>query len=416
MIILYSLLYAAALSVIYPFEYLKRPAELRAQWSRERRGRISGIGGSDRPRIWVHAVSVGEVLAALPLIEGLQKEGYSSVVLSTVTDTGRQIAKERMPVGTHIIYLPFDLRTFIERAISAIAPDIFLTMETELWPNLFSSMSRAGIPIFIFNGRISDRSFPRYMRIRYLLKKLFSTVEMAGVQTEQDRGRMISMGMQSDKVKITGNFKFDIKGSLRAPEWTERLEGKTIVAGSTHEGEESMMLDVYERLQNKFDDINLIIAPRHPQRFSAVEQLLKERDHRFVTRASLGKENGKIKGEIILLNVLGELAGSYAAADICIICGSFVPIGGHNLFEAAYWSKPIICGPYMNNFPLTKDFEDKQAIRIADRDSLYDILTELLGSQESREVIGKNAHKVFAENGGAVKKALNILEPYLKNI
>ncbi len=415
MIHIYTLLYCLALLLIFPFEYLKRPKALRKTWLPEKFGKIDG-GDTARGdgTIWIHAVSVGEVLAALPLIKELRASGHGSIVLSTITDTGRQIALEKAPDDVRMVYLPFDLKCALRKAIARLSPCVFMTMETELWPNLFVSMKEAGVPVFIFNGRISDRSFPGYRKIAFFLRRLFDAVAIAGVQTEQDAGRFEEMGMSREKVKVIGNFKFDIHGTLEAPPWTKRLRGGNIVCGSTHEGEEEAVIAVYAKLRERSGTVNLILAPRHPQRFNAVEKLLNTAGERFVKRSELDDGSGELRDCIILIDVLGELAGLYAVADVSIIGGSFVPVGGHNLFEPAYWSKPIVCGPHMNNFPLTGNFEKADAVRIAEKEGLYDIVSELMDSDELRERLGRNAHKVFLDNSGAVHKAVALLRPYLE--
>jgi len=310
--------------------------------------------------------------------------------------------------------MPFDLRLFLNRAIRHLSPRIFMTMETELWPNLFGAMKEAGIPVFIFNGRISDRSFPRYKKVKFFLEKLFGTVAIVGVQTMQDAERFREMGMDEEKVLVTGNLKFDIQGTLKAPDWVSSLKGRNIVAGSTHEGEEEVIIETYHKLRSGNEPINLILAPRHPQRFPDVEKLLHRKGMDFIRRSALSGQSREHENVIIMVDTLGELAGLYSVADVCIIGGSFVPVGGHNLFEAAYWSKPIICGPHMNNFPLTKDFEQNNAVRISDKGALYDIVTELLGSPELRRTMGQNAYRLFLENSGSAEKAMHILEPYLE--
>ena len=184
----------------------------------------------------------------------------------------------------------------------------------------------------------------------------------------------------------------------------------------THECEEDIIVEVYQRLSRRFTPLNLILSPRHPGRCNIVMELLKDKGIHYVRRSVLTEDNTELENIVILIDTIGELAGLYSVADVCIIGGSFVPVGGHNLFEAAYWSKPIICGPHMNNFPLTKDFMSRDAVRIADKAGLYDILFCMLESLDMRERLGKNAHRVFLENGGAVEKAMNILEPYLSRL
>lgn len=413
---IYTVLYALVQIFIFPYEYLKRPKEARKRWVTEKFGNAGKLENRSGPNIWIHAVSVGEVLAALPLIKVLQEKGYSSIVVSTITDTGQQIAHEKVPGHVKIIYLPLDLGVFLNKAIRLLSPGIFITMETEIWPNLFEAMHGAGVPVFIFNGRISDKSFPRYKRIRFFLEKLFNAVVIAGVQTGQDAERFKEIGLSQEKVLVTGNLKFDIRGALKAPDWVSSLKGRNIVAGSTHEGEEEIIIETYLKLRESYEPLNLVIAPRHPQRFADVEKLLNKKRIEFIRRSTISAESGELEDVIIMVDTLGELAGLYSVADLCIIGGSFVPVGGHNLFEAAYWSKPIVCGLYMNNFPLTRDFEKSNAVRITDKEALYDILSQLLESSDLRAEIGQNAYRLFRDNSGAVEKVLDILMPFLDGI
>lgn len=422
MMLLYSLLYSVALVLLFPSEYLKRPRELRARWLAEKLGRLGPERRDDAPLVWIHAVSVGEVLAAVPLIRKLTETGAASVVLSTITDTGSQVASEKVPEGVRVIYLPFDLRFALRRALETLNPAAFMTMETELWPNLFGAMREAGVPSFIFNGRISDRSFHRYRKVRFFLEKVFSPVRAAGMQTPRDAARIAGIGMPRERVHVIGNFKFDIQGTLTPPSWVSRLRGPTIVAGSTHEGEERLIVDAYGALRKEHPSLNLVLAPRHPRRLAEVRRLLRDAGHPFLNRSDIPPEGGAegrapgepIGGMIVLVDVLGELAGIYSCALICIVGGSFVPVGGHNIFEAAYWAKPIVCGPHMHNFPLAEEFVRRDALRIAKSEDLCDILSHMLGSPEALQKMGANARLVFTENAGAVDRAIGLLGPYLE--
>lgn len=416
MITFYSFAYLLALPIFFPFEFLKRPRELRPLWLSEKIGAIRTALKRSGPVIWIHAVSVGEVLAAIPLINKLKGSGYHSIVLSTITDTGRQMAIEKAPDGVTVMYLPFDLKIFLNRAIRRISPSLFMTMETELWPNLLSAMEKAGVPVCIFNGRISDRSFPRYRKIRFFLRRLFRGIRCVGMQTQQDAVRILDIGMAPEKVHLTGNFKFDIHGSITPPVWLNRLKGTVLVAGSTHEGEEEIILDCWQRLKEKHAPLTLILAPRHPNRFGDVERLLQSKELSYIKRSGMNESVDEISDCVILIDVIGELAGIYSAGDICIIGGSFVPIGGHNLFEAAYWSKPIVCGPHMNNFPLITNFTAHKAVRIANAGNIYDIVSALLDSPAERKTLGEKAYRLFTGNSGAVDKALDLLKPILEQV
>jgi len=414
MITFYSLLYSMALPFFFPTEIMKRPKGTRSLWLLQKIGAFPRIEKAASPTVWIHAVSVGEVLAAIPLIAKLRDAGCRSIVLSTITDTGRQMALEKSPEGVTVIYLPFDLKLFLRKAIRAVSPALFMTMETELWPNLLTAMRESNVPVCIFNGRISDRSFPRYKKIRFFLKRLFRGVSFVGMQTRQDADRILAMGMAPDKIHVTGNFKFDIHGSVTPPLWLQRLKGTVLIAGSTHEGEESLLVECWKRLKEKDPSLILILAPRHPNRFKDVEQLLNEKGLSYIKRSGMTDTPDEISGTIILVDVLGELAGIYSAGDVCIIGGSFVPVGGHNLFEPAYWSKAIVCGPHMNNFPLISDFSAHKAVCIANEGNVYDIVSELLASPAEREMLGRNAYELFKSNSGAVEKAMDLLKPYLE--
>ncbi len=426
MFLIYSLLYTIAIIFLLPFEYLKRPKETRKKWLREKFGFFDPeLSKSPHPHfskggqggiIWVHAVSVGEVMASLPLVKEL-KAHYPGkrIVLSTITDTGQKVAKERAPEGTEIVYLPFDVPFVLNKVLKKVKPEILLIVETELWPNLLKIFKGHGIPVILLNGRISDKSFKGYKRISFFIKKVLSCVDIFCMQAEEYAGRIMNLGVDSSRVQITGNFKFDTRPPLKVPEWTVNVGRPVIVAGSTHDGEEELFLPVYAALKKDFAELNLIIAPRHPERFQGVEDMLRSKGMPFIKRSESGAPGfpGKVSGKIILLDTVGELPSVYSISDIAIIGKSFRGYGGQNPLEPAFWGKPVVCGPHMENFPIIRDFQEAGAALMVEESELYSQLSFLLRSPEKAGEIGSKARDLCRKNAGAVDRALKIIAPYL---
>jgi len=419
MYFLYSLLYIIVLLFILPFQYLKRPKKLRKRWLREKFGFIKGgLGGI----IWIHAVSVGEVMAAIPLLKKLREKYPSkSLMLSTITDTGQKVARERVPEGTMVFYLPFDIPIILKRVFERMRPELLITIETELWPNLFRISRQYGIPVILLNGRISEKSFKGYKKASFFMKEVLSNVDLFCMQSEMDAERISSIGVNEGRIKVLGNFKFDIKPPSKIPEWSERMKGPVLIAGSTHEGEEEFLISVYMKLKKDFTDLNLILAPRHPERFKDVEDLLRSKGVSFIKRSTFiselptpNSELKNLKGTIILLDTVGELSAVYGISDIAIIGKSFKGYGGQNPLEPAYWGKPIVCGLHMENFPFIKDFYRKGAAFEVDEDGLYSKLRELLLLPEKAKETGLKAQQLYKKNTGAVDRAIEVIAGYIR--
>jgi 3-deoxy-D-manno-octulosonic-acid transferase len=410
---LYSFIYLIAIIILLPFEYLKRPQEIRRKWLREKFGLIKEVKGNS---IWIHAVSVGEVLAASPLIKRInEKYPSKSIIISTITDTGQKVARERTPEGTDILYLPFDLPSILKRVLSKVRPELLIVIETEIWPNLIRVFRENGIPVLLLNGRISGNSFRGYRKIVFFMKRVLSHFDFFGMQGEEYADRIKRLGVDSQKVRTLGNFKFDTKPPGDIPAWTEKLSGRVITAGSTHEGEEELITGVYLELKKAFPDLNLIIAPRHPERFKPVEDMLRSKGVSFVKRSAIdGMNSGpSLKGAIILLDTVGELSSVYGVSDIAITGKSFRGQGGQNPLEPAYWSKPIVCGPHMENFPFVQEFYREGAALEAKEEELYAKLKDLLLLPEKAKAIGLKAGELFRKNAGAVERAMEIIERYI---
>lgn len=429
MYFIYSLIYTVVIIFLLPFEYLKRPGDLRRKWLREKLGLINPTlhnctpshapltKGNRKGSIWVHAVSVGEVIAASPLLNKI-RERYPSkgIILSTITDTGQKVAGERAPRGTNIVYLPFDIPLILNSVLKKTRPEILIVIETELWPNMLRLFRNSGIPVLLLNGRISERSFQGYRKISLFMKTVLSSVNFFGMQSEEYVERIRSLGVDITRAKNLGNFKFDSKPPSSVPWWTTKINGPVITAGSTHEGEEELTADVYAELKKDFPNLNLIIAPRHPERFKSVEEMLRSKGLPFVKRSSFDDnkpESAFIRGSIVLLDTVGELSAVYGATDIAVIGKSFRGHGGQNPLEPASWGRPVICGSHMENFPVIRDFYKEGAAIEVTEDDLYSRLKELLLSPGKAKDIGTKARKLYEKNSGAVEKSMEIIESYL---
>ncbi|HYA32171.1 MAG TPA: 3-deoxy-D-manno-octulosonic acid transferase, partial [Thermodesulfovibrionales bacterium] len=368
--------------------------------------------------IWVHAVSVGEVITAVPFIREIKARHPSlRIVLSTVTDTGQQVAEEQVSEMADIVYLPFDLAGIFRRVFRNMRPVLFIAVETELWPNIFRTCSTEGIPVIVVNGRVSDDSFKGYKRIRFFIQHVLRCVDLFCMQDTLYAERIEALGASRDKVRVTGNFKFDTKPPEKLPEWAGLLRGTVILAGSTHEGEEELMVSVFGNLKDDFPDLNLILAPRHPERFGRVEAMVKAKGFECVRRSDIpsrGQERTMLTGRIILLDTIGELAAVYGVSDISVIGGSFVQHGGQNPLEPAFWGKPVVCGPHMENFPFIQEFYSVSGAVNTDAEGLLEVLRELLRSPGKRKILGERARSLYRDKAGAVRRTADALEGYLK--
>lgn len=352
------------------------------------------------------------MLAAETFIKALKKKHPGlRVVVSTITDTGQKVALSRLDGIAETVYMPFDLGFIMKRAVSELRPAVFIIMETEIWPNAIWCMKRRGVPVAMLNGRISEGSFRGYRKIGFFMRKVLKAVDEVCMQDEEYARRIVAIGAPKDKVRVTGSFKFDISFSGDKPSWSGLIEGPVIVAGSTHHDEESLMLSVYERLKRDFENLNLVIAPRHPERFDEVEELIKGKGMPYVRRTKM-RDSG-VSGSVVLLDTIGELSGVYALSDIAVMGGSFIKHGGQNPLEPAYWGKPVVCGPHMENFPFVREFYDAGAAVESSRETLYEALKSLLGSSEKRRAIGDAATELLRKNRGAVDRAIAVVEGYL---
>ncbi len=384
----------------------------------ERLGRVPDRlrEGDARQTIWVHAVSVGEVLAASRLVNELSAcAPQYRVLLSTTTRTGQRLARERTG-ATHTFYFPLDFPWIVRRYLRVLDPVLLVLVETELWPNLLTACRQASIPVAVVNGRISDRSLPRYMRLRGLWKRILSGVSIVLAQSEEDAKRLKAIGAPAGRVSFAGNLKFDVRSAEPAAITTtlrEKLPGGTrvLVCGSTLEGEEEILLDAFQQLLKTIPDCVMILAPRHPERFGRVAQLLKNRNLQWVRRSNWMKRPVKIKpGTVVLLDSIGELGSVYALASVAFVGGSLVPAGGHNPLEPAQFAVPVVMGTHYANFRAIIDtLLQAEALKLATTETLVPMLENLLTDDEAANTFGVRALEVFHHQSGATGRAVTAL-------
>jgi len=416
------LLYNLLIHVVAPVAFLLELARgVRDRSYRERRRERLGLGSQAAPgSIWVHAVSVGEVQAAAPLVRRLLARCPGSrLVLTTVTPTGA--ARCRLLFGDAVEhrYVPLDMPGAVRRFFDRVQPRIAIIIETELWPNLFAECGRRGVPLVLASARISPRSVRRYRRLVPLFRQTLSHGIVIAAQSESDAERFRSIGAAAERTHVTGNIKFDFElhddAGVRGAAWRrDQARGRPVwVAGSTHEGEEALVLDAHAALRRSLPDSLLLLVPRHPNRFAEVAQLLDRRGLRWISRS--GGQPVEAATEAILGDTMGELMMFYAAADVAFVAGSLVPIGGHNLLEPAALGKPILTGPHnFNGEDIYLKLTEAGAVgTVTDPRSLAAALERLLADEAARREQGGRGLAVLEANRGALDRLLALVVPLL---
>ena len=394
----------------------------------ERLGRLPVSLNLDRePSIWLHAVSVGETLTARALAADL-KERYPRhrLFISTTTMTGQQIARSSFQMADGIFYFPIDLPFVVRRVLDIVRPQLFIMMETEIWPNLLRECQARGIRTIVINGRISPRSFPRYRLVRPLFRRVLALIDRYCVQGEETAGRLALLGAPRARITITGSLKFD---ALQGPGGAAGLERgadrvlryfhvatqrPVIVAGSTMPGEHEIVLKAFERVRTLAGNPLLILAPRKPEHFADAEALSRDAGFRTVRRSRLTIDE-EIKADVVLLDTIGELAQVYQVAWVVFVGGSLVDIGGHNIMEPAIYGKPIVFGPHMQNFAeIAESFLGADAaLQIRDGRELEDTLIDLLANPARRTRLGEAARALVDANRGAKARTLDAMATLL---
>jgi 3-deoxy-D-manno-octulosonic-acid transferase len=389
----------------------------------ERLGAVPArLTGLDRI-IWVHAVSVGEVLAVSRLVKTLDEAlpDYR-IVISTTTRTGQTLARERFG-AERVFYCPLDLPWSVRAYLKALRPQALILAETEFWPNLLSGCFRRAIPVAVVNARISDRSWPRYKALRNLWQPFLSRLSRVLAQSQTDAERLIAIGCLPERVSVAGNLKFDVRAAEEA-EATRLLKTvaaglRLVVTGSTLEGEESALIEAWPRLLEADSQLAMVLAVRHPERFASVAALLDKSGIQWVRRSAWKGQSAESLsplrgGQIVLLDTIGELASVYSLASIAFVGGSLIPAGGHNPLEPAQFGVTIAMGPHYANFrAITEDLIAHNAICITEKDQLAKALVDLLCDRTKAAAIGARAKQVFASQAGATDRCVEAIRELL---
>ncbi|NUF50426.1 lipid IV(A) 3-deoxy-D-manno-octulosonic acid transferase [Gilliamella sp. ESL0250] len=419
-----QILYTVLLYLIQPFVWLrllwrscKAPA-YRKRWL-ERYGFCQNKVESNG--ILLHAVSVGETIAAIPLIKALQQQ-YPNlpITVTTMTPTGSERVKSLLGDNVHHVYLPYDLPCAINRFLKTVQPKLVIIMETELWPNFICQCYKRNIPLVLANARLSERSANRYRKLGRAISHLLSKISAIAAQNKQDGERFVSLGLPSDHLAITGSIKFDIdltaqqqqKIAMLKQQW--QLNRPVFIAASTHSGEDEIILSAFERLLKTCPDLLLIVVPRHPERFKTVEKLINDRGLNYINRSSNQVPTKQTR--VILGDTMGELIELYGIANIAFVGGSLVKHGGHNPLEPALHHIPIISGEHFFNFKVICEqliSANGMIICASSADALYSAVNTLLENKSNSQQIGEQAYQVLKQNQGALDRLLNIINHYL---
>jgi len=422
MYLIYSALLAAGLLLSLPYWLLQRlrHGKYRAGLG-ERLGRIPRrlVAQPAPPAIWVHAVSVGEVLAVSGLVAELKNRfpGHR-VVASTTTDTGQKLARARFGME-NVFYFPLDFAFAIRPYLRLLRSELIVIAETEFWPNFLRLAHGSGARIAVVNARISDRSWPGYRRFRRLLVGVLQQVDLFLTQTEEDARRLEEIGAPAERVHVTGNLKFDVPvpaappivASLRAA-FQQANTSPVIVCGSTVDGEEPLLLQAFENVLASHPHSAMILAPRHPERFSEVAELLAKLGIRFWRRSLWSGD--PIGGGVLLIDTIGELAALYSLADVAFVGGSLVPRGGHNIIEPAMHGVPIVVGNHTENFrDIVGLFQSRDAVRVVGPAELPLVMMELIANPAERAELGRRAAETLRGQMGATQRTVQALERLL---
>ena len=381
---------------------------------------------SGTPRIWFHAVSVGEVVALGPLVSSVRELfPTASLIVSTGTETGQDKARGSIPQADGFLYLPLDFPSFVNPVVERIKPNLFVLMETELWPNLVDSLKRHGAAIALVNGRISDRSFPRYRLFRRFFGSTLSAIDLFLMASELDAQRVSAMGASDDRIVVTGNTKFDACLGDTPGDSAQRLrrsldldEKSTIwVAGSTHTGEHEIVLDVYRKLSQKFPDLVLILAPRHIERTSSIVTAMKERSMAapllFSSAEAGEKRNGR---KVVIVDRTGELFEIFSLANAVFIGGSLVSKGGQNILEPAAWGKTVLFGPSMEDFRDARDIlmGAGAGIEVRDAEDLARCVQRIFLDPQTAAELGTKGREAILKHAGSAARNARLLADYLE--
>ncbi|MGV8058040.1 MAG: 3-deoxy-D-manno-octulosonic acid transferase [Smithellaceae bacterium] len=429
MYVLYNIILLAAAIIGIPYYFFKM-----AFTGKYRKSFIPKLGGrqtqslavlKNAPRVWIHAVSVGEVTAAAPIVASLkQKRPEAEIIFSTSTETGQEMAHRLIKDAAVFIYFPLDIPCVVRKMIRLVNPGVFAMVETELWPNFLKVCSQNNVQTLMVNGRISPRSFHKYQLTKFFWKRVLSNLCAAGMIARIDAERLESIGIDSGKIQILGNSKYDALAAMASPQLQEEIAGlfkvqeneRFFVAGSTHSGEEAVVIDVYRQLIKRYPDFKLIIIPRHIERSKDVLELLHKYNLDDVITVSQMKNGQDRHGErIVIVDVIGELFKVYSLATVVYCGGSLVPKGGQNILEAAAWGKVIFYGPSMEDFTEEKALLENAAAGVTIRNGA-ELLQEIMCVLENPEELARRGvagKAIVAANMGAAARHAELINKYL---
>ena len=418
-------IYSFIIYLLIPFVVLRlfwlgfRNPDYRRRW-KERFGFPDKITSHDKI-IWLHAVSVGEVQASRPLVNALLEE-YSDykILVTTMTPTGADSVNQYFGDSVKHLYLPYDLPVAVKHFISVIEPSILIVMETELWPNLFHYCHKKNIPVIVVNARMSEKSAKGYRRFSSFTHSTLENVSLVIAQGNKDAERMIALGVDKDKVSVTGNLKFDIHLPHSVTEQAQALRRYLSVnrpvwiAASTHEGEEKIILDAFDKVLPLQPQCLLVIVPRHPGRAAGVRELCTRRNFKVLCKSDNKECDENVK--IFILDTLGELPMYYAAADVAFVGGSLTEIGGHNMLEPASLGLPVIMGPHVFNFQEISQLllDEGAAWKVTNSDELSSRVSSLLGDANLRHSIGELGRNIIMKNRGNVEKIMELIRDFFR--
>lgn len=426
MYFLYRILTAAGIFIFAPYFALR--GWRRGEGSRGLRERLGSLppgitarAAASSGAIWVHAVSVGEVLATIPLVAGLKRRfPKHAIFVSTTTETGRQLAQERLQSAEGVFYFPLDWIVPVRRALRVIQPAMIVIMETEIWPNFLRESRRLGIPVVFANARVSERSFAQFSRWKFLIgdfyRRTLDDAQLFLAQTDDDAARLTEMGAPSGRVEVAGNLKYDVEPPAANP-FTSWLDAQVrtqerwpvLVAGSVVAEEEQSILEAYDVLQRQWRRALLVLAPRKPDRFDGAAEVVAQSGWKAVRRSRLDtSEPLDENADVLLLDSIGELAALYSLADAVFVGGSLVRAGGHNILEPAWFGRPPIFGPSMENFREMADqfLSARAGIQVASGPQLGKTWVQLIEDNAIRERMGNAARELSESNRGATSRSL----------
>jgi 3-deoxy-D-manno-octulosonic-acid transferase len=405
---------------VYALYWFFRGFVNRAYWDRFHQRFGVGFPKMEGGSFWLHAVSVGEVQACVPLVRALARRfPERSLLITTVTPTGAARVRSLFGETVHHSYIPFETPSAVRNFFDAVKPQLALIMETEIWPNLYHECGKRNIPLVLVSARISPKSVLSYRKLLPLFRETLSHGIVIAAQSEADAERFRSLGARPERTRVTGNIKFDVEvpDDLAASgrDFRSRYLGTrpVWVAASTHHKEEEQVLEAHRQVMRETPDALLILVPRHPERFDSVRQLLQRQDFAFMSRTSAEPVNAA--SSVFLGDTMGEVPLFYAASDIAFVGGTLVPIGGHNLLEPAALGLPVVTGPHLFN---TQDIADMfvnigALTRVADAEQLAVAITRLLQDKQTAMRLGNLGRDIVVSNRGALDRLLRLLEPLI---